>query len=51
MVASQSSPAPATQLLLVEDNRSQAAMKERMLEDGGIEFDRRAYAQAFTRLI
>jgi diguanylate cyclase (GGDEF)-like protein len=35
----QSSPAPATQLLLVEDNRSQAAMMERMLEAGSIGFE------------
>jgi diguanylate cyclase (GGDEF)-like protein len=39
MLAPQSSPAPATQLLLVEDNRSQAAMMERMLEDGSIELE------------
>ena len=39
MPAPQSSPDPATQLLLVEDNRAQAAMMERMLEVGGIEFD------------
>jgi CheY-like chemotaxis protein len=39
MPAPQSSPAPATQLLLVEDNRSQAAMMERMLEDGSVELE------------
>src|SRR4051794_16700665 len=39
MFAPDSSSAPATQLLLVEDNRSQAAMMERMLEQGGIEFE------------
>jgi len=39
MFAPQPSPDPATQLLLVEDNRAQAAMMERMLEDGSIGFD------------
>ncbi|HET7485947.1 MAG TPA: GGDEF domain-containing response regulator [Solirubrobacterales bacterium] len=39
MFAPDSPSAPATQLLLVEDNRAQAAMMERMLEDGSIEFE------------
>jgi diguanylate cyclase (GGDEF)-like protein len=39
MPSSESPPAPSTQLLLVEDNRSQAAMMERMLEDGSIGFE------------
>jgi diguanylate cyclase (GGDEF)-like protein len=30
--------APAAQLLLVEDNRSQAMIMERMLQEGGVEF-------------
>ena len=39
MSSSQASPAPANQLLLVEDNRSQAAIMEKMLEAGGIEYE------------
>lgn len=39
MFSSPSSPAPEAQLLLVEDNRSQAAIMERMLEEGGIELE------------
>jgi diguanylate cyclase (GGDEF)-like protein len=34
-----SSEAPVAQILLVEDNRSQAMMMERMLQDGGSEFE------------
>jgi diguanylate cyclase (GGDEF)-like protein len=33
------SEAPAAQLLLVEDNRSQAMIMERMLQEGGAEFE------------
>jgi diguanylate cyclase (GGDEF)-like protein len=39
MSSSQASPAPSNQLLLVEDNRSQAAIMEKMLEVGGIEHE------------
>ena len=39
MSASQASPMPANQLLLVEDNPSQAAIMEKMLEAGGIEHE------------
>jgi diguanylate cyclase (GGDEF)-like protein len=37
--SSQASQAPSVQLLLVEDNRSQAMIVERMLEEGGTEFE------------
>jgi diguanylate cyclase (GGDEF)-like protein len=39
MSSPQSEPAPPSQLLLVEDNRSQAAIMERMLEEGRIGFE------------
>src|SRR5260221_2387829 len=39
MFASQTAQAPAAQLLLVEDNRSQAVIMERMLLEGGAEFE------------
>jgi diguanylate cyclase (GGDEF)-like protein len=39
MSASQTAQAPAAQLLLVEDNRSQAMIMERMLQEGGAEFE------------
>jgi diguanylate cyclase (GGDEF)-like protein len=39
MSTPESSAVPATQLLLVEDNRSQAAMMERMLEQGEIGYE------------
>jgi diguanylate cyclase (GGDEF)-like protein len=39
MSSPQATPAPTEQLLLVEDNRSQAAIMEKMLEVGGIEHE------------
>ncbi len=39
MSASQTAQVPAAQVLLVEDNRSQAMIVERMLQDGGAEFE------------
>jgi diguanylate cyclase (GGDEF)-like protein len=39
MTSPQASPAPADQLLLVEDNRAQAAIMEKMLEAGSIEYE------------
>jgi diguanylate cyclase (GGDEF)-like protein len=39
MFTPESPPASATQLLLVEDNRSQAAMMEKMLEQGEIGYE------------